>query len=133
MNTTQDFINAILDAGLDEHPRIAYAGRAEKLARRIATVIRNLWTIEGAELPDPEPMERLTEAYYNLRNVNQMEVGELHAEHSLAVNLRAIQRYLEFIRDDVHAAMLLLPPKPVLMDVTAELDMLIERLRRRVS
>ena len=133
MNTTQDFINAILDAGLDEHPRIGYAGRADAIARRLAIILKNLWTIEGVELPDPEPMERLTEAYYSLRNVAEMDAGELHSEYSLNVNLGAVKRYFEFIRDDLHAAMLLLPPKPVLLDMTSELEMLIERLRRRVS
>lgn len=133
MNTTQDFINAILDAGLDEHPRIAYSGRAEKLARRIAIVIKNLWTIDGADLPDSEPMERLTEAYYSLRRVSMMEEGELHADYALNVQLAAVRRWFEFVRDDLHAVMLMLPPKPSLMDAAAELDMLIERLRRRMA
>ena len=133
MNTTQDFINAIMDAGLEEHPRIAYAGRAEKMARRIAIVLKNMWAIDTSELPDPEPMERLTEAYYTLRMISEMDAGELHSDYSLSVNLAAIRRMLEFVRDDMHAAMLLLPPKPVLMDMTAELDMLIERLRRRMA
>lgn len=129
----QDFMNAVLDQGLEHQPRVAYALRAENLARRIAIVIKNLWTIDGADLPDSEPMERLTEAYFSLRRVSMMEEGELHEEYALEMNLAAVRRWFEFVRDDIHAVMLMLPPKPSLMDAAAELDMLITRLARRMS
>ncbi len=129
----QDFMNAVLDEGLEHQPRVAYALRAENLARRIGIVLKNLWTIDGADLPDSEPMERLTEAYFSLRRVSMMEEGELHEDYALEINLAAVRRWFEFVRDDIHAVMLMLPPKPSLMDATAELDMLILRLARRMS
>lgn len=129
----QDFMNSVLDEGLEHQPRVAYALRAENLARRIAIVIKNLWTIDGADLPDSEPMERLTEAYFSLRRVSMMEEGELHEEYALEMNLAAVRRWFEFVRDDIHAVMLMLPPKPSLMDAAAELDMLILRLARRMA
>jgi len=127
---TQEFLDAIVDGGLEHHPRIAYAIKGRNLAITIARVLKNLWSIDAdRDLPDPEAMERLTEAFMVFRRISRMEDGELSEDVTITRNLHALLRWFTYALDDVESAMLLLPPKVELIDAAAEVSMLVNRLR----
>lgn len=131
----EDYVQMIMDAALEQDQPIAYANRAFHLARKVSEVGRARWVTEGAVLADPTELEALIAAFTSLQiaATDEYVINEAGWEGVQGVPTRAqtLRHLFECFKHAVYQLETLLmtaKPSAVLLDVNAELMMLLGRL-----
>jgi hypothetical protein len=131
---SEDVLQLIMDAALDQGQPIAFANRAFHLARRIAEVGRARWVVENGVLPDPSVIEPLFAAYSSLQiaatdeYLKESEWEGVVGAPSRSQTLRHLLSCFKHAQWNVETMLISVRPSASLVDVNAELVMLIERL-----
>jgi hypothetical protein len=131
----EDYVQMIMDAALEQDQPIAYATRAFHLARKVSDVGRARWVTDGAVLADPSELEPLIAAFTSLQ-IAATDEYVIHAESWVGVKgaptrLQTLRHLFECFKHAVYQLESLLitaKPSAVLLEVNAELLMLIARL-----